>query len=79
MGEIKATGTPLGFDASKLTPEQQQTWQMQQEMSRIQENGTRMNMVMQYQAQQQKERFDALSNAMKKGEDTQSNIINNSK
>ena len=80
MADIKATGNPIGgFDPSKLTPEQQQTYQMQQEMSRIQENGTRMNMLMQYQAQQQKERFDALSNAMKKGEDAQSNIINNSK
>lgn len=68
-----------GFNPNELTPEQRKTWDMQQELSRIQENGTRMNLLMQYQAQQQKERFDALSNAIKKGEDTQSNIINNSK
>lgn len=74
-----ATSPITGFDPSKLTPEQRQTWEMQQELSRMQENGTRMNLLMQYQAQQQKERFDALSNAIKKGEDTQSNIINNSK
>lgn len=74
-----ATNPIGGFNPNELTPEQRKTWDMQQELSRIQENGTRMNLLMQYQAQQQKERFDALSNAIKKGEDTQSNIINNSK
>ncbi len=72
-------GPATQFNPNDLTPEQRKTWEMQQEISRIQENGTRMNMFMQYQAQQQKERFDSISNAMSKGEKTQDNIIANSK
>ncbi|CAN5673022.1 hypothetical protein BH20ACI4_BH20ACI4_21160 [soil metagenome] len=68
-----------GFDPSKLTPEQRQTWDMQQELQRIQENGNRMQMLMQHQIQQQKERFEMLSNTLKAMGDSKGNTINNMK
>ena len=72
-------GQSTNFNPSELTPEQRKTWEMQQEMSRIQENGTRMNMFIQFQTQQQKERFDSISNTMKAWGDSKANTINNSK
>lgn len=69
----------VNFDPSQLTPEQQQTWQMQQELQRIQENGNRMQMLMQHQIQQQKERFEMLSNTLKAMGDSKGNTINNMK
>ena len=68
-----------GFDPSTLTPEQRQTWEMQQELQRIQENGNRMQMLMQHQIQQQKERFEMLSNTMKAMGDSKGNTIANMK
>ncbi|MGI9056495.1 MAG: hypothetical protein ACR2F2_11920 [Pyrinomonadaceae bacterium] len=68
-----------GFDPSKLTPEQRATWDMQQELARIQENGNRMQMLMQHQIQQQKERFEMLSNTLKAMGDSKGNTINNMK
>ena len=68
-----------GFDPSKLTPEQRQTWDMQQELQRIQENGNRMQMLMQHQIQQQKERFEMLCNTLKAMGDSKGNTIANMK
>lgn len=68
-----------GFDPGTLTPEQKQTWDMQQELQRIQENGNRMQMLMQHQIQQQKERFEMLSNTLKALADSKGNTINNMK
>ena len=69
----------VNFDPSQLTPEQKQTWDMQQELQRIQENGNRMQMLMQHQIQQQKERFEMLSNTLKAMGDSKGNTINNMK
>lgn len=69
----------VNFDPSQLTPEQRQTWEMQQELQRIQENGNRMQMLMQHQIQQQKERFEMLSNTLKAMGDSKGNTINNMK
>jgi hypothetical protein len=69
----------LNFDPSQLTPEQRQTWEMQQELQRIQENGNRMQMLMQHQIQQQKERFEMLSNTLKAMGDSKGNTIANMK
>ncbi len=69
----------VNFDPSKLTPEQRQTWEMQQELQRIQENGNRMQMLMQHQIQQQKERFEMLSNTLKAMGDSKGNTIANMK
>ena len=52
---------------------------MQQELARIQENGNRMQMLMQHQIQQQKERFEMLSNTLKAMGDSKGNTINNMK
>ena len=70
---------PVQFDPSQLTPEQKATWDMQQELARIQENGNRMQMLMQHQIQQQKERFEMLSNTLKAMGDSKGNTINNMK
>jgi exonuclease VII large subunit len=69
----------VNFDPSQLTPEQRQTWEMQQELQRIQENGNRMQMLMQHQIQQQKERFEMLSNTLKAMGDSKGNTIANMK
>lgn len=68
-----------GFNPNTLTPEQRQTWDMQQELARIQENGNRMQMLMQHQIQQQKERFEMLSNTLKAMGESKGNTINNMK
>ncbi len=68
-----------GFNPSTLTPEQKATWDMQQELQRIQENGNRMQMLMQHQIQQQKERFEMLSNTLKAMGESKGNTINNMK
>ncbi len=69
----------VNFDPSTLTPEQRQTWDMQQELQRIQENGNRMQMLMQHQIQQQKERFEMLSNTLKALGESKGNSIQNMK
>lgn len=60
----------VNFDLSQLTPEQWETWEMQQELQRRQENGNRIQMLMQQKIQQQKERFEMLSNALKAIDDS---------
>jgi hypothetical protein len=48
-------------------------------LMRQQANGSMMTLMFQHQQQQQKERFDSLSNTLKSGSDTRGNMINNSK
>jgi len=69
----------IQFDPSKLTPEQQQTYAMQQQINQEQAEGQMMNMYIQHQTEQQKERFDLLSNTMKAVADSKANTINNLK
>ncbi|HEX8368779.1 MAG TPA: hypothetical protein VF604_09570 [Pyrinomonadaceae bacterium] len=71
---------PIGnFNPNELTPDQKKTYEMQQELMRQQANGSMMTLMFQHQQQQQKERFDSLSNTLKSGSDTRGNMINNSK
>jgi len=67
------------FNPGDLTPEQKKTYDMQQELMRQQEAGNRMQLFTQHQIQQQKERFEMLSNTLKAMGDSKSNTINNAK
>jgi len=62
-----------------LTPDQQKTWDLQQTLMKQQGDSSRMTLLFQHQMQQQKERFDSLSNILKSGSDARANMINNSK
>ncbi|MDQ3799705.1 MAG: hypothetical protein M3384_09655 [Acidobacteriota bacterium] len=71
---------PIGnFNPNELTPDQRRTYEMQQELMRQQANGSMMTLMFQHQQQQQKERFDSLSNTLKSGSDARANMINNAK
>ncbi|HLM02586.1 MAG TPA: hypothetical protein VK400_16150 [Pyrinomonadaceae bacterium] len=67
------------FDESKLTESQRETYKMQQSLMEQQANGSMMTLMFQHQTQQQKERFDSLSNTLKSASDARANMINNSK
>ncbi|MEO6589394.1 MAG: hypothetical protein ABIP06_08820 [Pyrinomonadaceae bacterium] len=70
---------PVNFDTSKLSEEQLATYNMQQSLMKQQEAGNQMQLFTQHQIEQQKRRFEMLSNTMKAMSDTDANTRNNLK
>ncbi len=73
------TITGINGQTINVTEEQKQQYDMGQEMNRQQAAGQQMNLLLQHQAEEQKERFATLSNIMKAGSESISNIDNNIK
>jgi hypothetical protein len=69
----------VNFDTSKLNEEQLATYNMQKSLQAEQSAGQMMNLALQAEQQQLKERFDLLSNTMKSMGDSKANIANNLK